>query len=205
MDPILISVAFVLGFASRQAGLPPLVGYLVAGFLLNAMNFAGGALLVDLKDVGVTLLLFSIGLKLRLGSLAKLEVWAGASLHMIITVVVFGLGIYLLAAAGLPLFSALDLKLALLIAFALSFSSTVFAVKVLEEKAEMSALHGRVAIGILIVQDILAVIFLTAQKQIQYKYNSKIGPVELCPKSTSNDTSSKRRSYQHRMDGPIMR
>jgi hypothetical protein len=47
------------------------------------------------------------------------------------------------------------------IAFALSFSSTVFAVKVLEEKSEMSSLHGRLAIGILIIQDIAAVIFLT--------------------------------------------
>jgi predicted Kef-type K+ transport protein len=162
MDSIFVLIAFVLGFASRQVGLPPLVGYLVAGFLLNAMNFAGGAMIVELKDVGVTLLLFTIGLKLRLGSLAKPEVWAGTILHMLITVIVFGAGTYLLAVVNLPLFNTLDFKLALLIAFALSFSSTVFAVKVLEEKAEMSALHGRVAIGILVMQDILAVVFLTA-------------------------------------------
>jgi hypothetical protein len=49
---------------------------------------------------------------------------------------------------------------AALIAFALSFSSTVFAVKVLEEKGEMDAVYGRIAIGILIVQDIAAVVFL---------------------------------------------
>jgi predicted Kef-type K+ transport protein len=81
---------------------------------------------------------------------------------MLTTVIVFGTGIFLLATAGLSKFAALDFKLSLLIAFALSFSSTVFAVKILEEKGEMASLHGRVAIGILIIQDIIAVIFLTA-------------------------------------------
>ena len=49
----------------------------------------------------------------------------------------------------------------LVIGFALSFSSTVFAVKVLEDRSEMSALYGRIAIGILVMQDIFAVAYLT--------------------------------------------
>jgi hypothetical protein len=61
----------------------------------------------------------------------------------------------------LSVFSVLDFKFSLMIAFALSFSSTVFAVKVLEERGEMSSLHGRISIGILIMQDIFAVLFLT--------------------------------------------
>lgn len=162
MDPIAIIIAFALGFAARQVGLPPLVGYLVAGFAIKAGGVQGGALIIELADVGVLLLLFSIGLKLKLRSLARPEVWAGASIHMLITVIVFSAGIFMLAAAGLSKFAALDFELCLLLAFALSFSSTVFAVKILEEKGEMSSLHGRVAIGILIMQDIMAVIFLTA-------------------------------------------
>ncbi len=162
MDSLAIIIAFALGFAARQVGLPPLVGYLVAGFAIKASGAEGGAIIVELADVGILLLLFSIGLKLKLRSLMRPEVWAGASIHMLITVIVFGSGIFLLAAAGLSKFAALDFKLSLLIAFALSFSSTVFAVKILEEKGEMTSLHGRVAIGILIMQDILAVIFITA-------------------------------------------
>ncbi|MGD9235081.1 MAG: cation:proton antiporter [Desulfobacterales bacterium] len=161
MDSIAIIIAFALGFAARQVGLPPLVGYLVAGFAIKAAGVEGGALIVELADVGILLLLFSIGLKLKLRSLIRPEVWAGASIHMLITIIVFGAGIFMLAAAGLSKFAALDVKLSLLIAFALSFSSTVFAVKILEEKGEMASLHGRVAIGILIMQDIIAVIFLT--------------------------------------------
>ncbi len=161
MDPVFISIAFVLGFLVRQIGLPPMVGFLLAGFVLNALGFEGGETLQIMADLGIALLLFSIGLKLELKNLAKPEVWAGASLHLLITVVVFATGLFLVGRAGLPFFAALDLPLAILVAFALSFSSTVFAVKILEEKAEMSALHGRVSIGILIMQDIFAVIFLT--------------------------------------------
>jgi glutathione-regulated potassium-efflux system ancillary protein KefC len=161
MDPLWILVAFILGFAANSVGLPPLVGYLIAGFVLQALGVEGGATLEKIADLGVTLLLFSIGLKLRLRSLAKPEIWAGASIHMLLTVIVFAAGIYALGLSGLSVFSALDFKLSLMIAFALSFSSTVFAVKVLEERGEMSSLHGRISIGILIMQDIFAVLFLT--------------------------------------------
>ncbi len=161
MDPLLITVAFILGFLVRQVGLPPLVGFLVAGFVLDGLGFEGGETLQTIADLGVTLLLFSIGLKLDLKSLAKPEVWAGASLHMLITIAAFSAGLFGLGMAGLPLFTDLTFPLAILVAFALSFSSTVFAVKILEEKGEMGALHGRVSIGILIMQDIFAVLFLT--------------------------------------------
>ena len=161
MDPLWILVAFILGFAANRVGLPPLVGYLIAGFVLQAFGVEGGDVLEEIANLGVTLLLFSIGLKLRLKNLAKPEVWAGASVHMIVTVFVFGVGIFVLSFTGLSPFSELDFKLSLMIAFALSFSSTVFAVKILEERGEMASMHGRVSIGILIMQDIYAVLFLT--------------------------------------------
>lgn len=161
MDPLWILVAFILGFAATRVGLPPLVGYLIAGFVLKAMGVEGSQTIDEIADMGVMLLLFSIGLKLRIKTLLRAEVWAGASLHMSITIIVFGCGIYLLRMAGFSVFGHLDLKLTVLVAFALSFSSTVFAVKVLEERGEMASMHGRTSIGILIMQDIFAVVFLT--------------------------------------------
>lgn len=118
-------------------------------------------MLDTIADLGVMLLLFTIGLKLKIRSLLRPEIWAGASIHMTITVIVFGAALYAVSLTGFSVFGALNLSLALLIAFALSFSSTVFAVKILEDKAEMSSLHGRVSIGVLIMQDIFAVLFLT--------------------------------------------
>jgi predicted Kef-type K+ transport protein len=161
MDPLWIAISFFLGFAVKQVGLPPLVGFLAAGFVLNIFGVEGGQTLDRIADFGVLLLLFSIGLKLRIKSLLRPEIWAGTSLHMLITVVVFGAGFFALSLTGLSLFAGLSLSSSFLIAFALSFSSTVFAIKILEEKGEMTAPHGRIAIGILIMQDVLAVIFLT--------------------------------------------
>jgi predicted Kef-type K+ transport protein len=160
MDPTWIPVAFVFGFGARLLGLPPLVGFLLAGFVLDAAGVKGGVVLDTLKDTGVTLLLFTIGLKLRIGSLLRPEVWGGATVHMLGTVVLFCIGLAVLAAAGLPLVAGLDAGRMLLVAFALSFSSTVFAVKVLEASGEGGALFGRTAIGILIMQDVYAVLFL---------------------------------------------
>ena len=162
MNPLWILAAFLFGAVISRVGLPPLVGYLLAGFALNSMGVAGGELLGTVADAGVTLLLFTIGLKLKLKSLAKPEVWAGTSIHMAVTVSVLSVLIVMLGFLGVPLFDALKMQTALLVAFALSFSSTVFAVKVLEGKNEMASRHAAVAIGILIMQDIIAVVFLAA-------------------------------------------
>ncbi|MEN8761768.1 MAG: cation:proton antiporter family protein [Thiogranum sp.] len=159
-DIIAIAIAFILGFGVRFVGLPPLVGYLIAGFSLYAAGMRPSVTLLEFSEMGVTLLLFSIGLKLRLGSLLMPQIWGVASLHMALTVALSALFLYALGIAGLSLFADLDLQLLILIAFALSFSSTVFAVKVLEGKGEMGPFYGRIAIGILIMQDIAAVIFL---------------------------------------------
>ena len=159
-DVTWITLAFILGFIVKQIGLPPLVGFLAAGFILNISGVHGGEMIHKIADMGITLLLFSIGLKLNLKDLVRPRVWAVTSMHIVITVAVFGIAIYALALAGAPLFSELDLQLSLMIAFALSFSSTVFVVKVLEERGEMKSLHGSIAIGILIMQDLAAVVFL---------------------------------------------
>jgi len=160
MDPVWVSIAFFSGFIVRQIGLPPLVGFLAAGFILESMGVVGGAVLQTVADLGVTLLLFTIGLKLNVKQLLKPEIWAGTTLHMLVSVVMFSCVFSWLGAAGFFMFAGVSIQVALLVAFALSFSSTVFAVKVLEEKGEMYSLHGRIAIGILIMQDVLAVIFL---------------------------------------------
>ncbi|RLA05074.1 MAG: potassium transporter Kef [Gammaproteobacteria bacterium] len=161
-DVTWLSLAFALGFLAKQVNLPPLVGYLVTGFILNYYGIISGQSLQKLADLGITLLLFTIGLKLDLKVLIKPQVWSITLLHMILIILLFGLSIFGLSLLGLPLVADLDFKHSLLIAFGLSFSSTVFVVKSLEAKGEMHSLHGQIAIGILIMQDLAAVIFLAA-------------------------------------------
>lgn len=161
MDLLLIAIAFVLGFVARMVGLPPLVGFLGAGFVLHAMGVESSEVLQVVAKYGVWLLLFSIGLKLKVRSLLRPEIWATASIHMGITIAIFGALFLTFATAGLSIFSTLDLATCIIIAFALSFSSTVFAIKILEAKGEGESRHGRISVGILIVQDLFAVIFMT--------------------------------------------
>lgn len=153
---------FFLGLMAYKVGLPPMVGFLCVGFILNAYGYESTHELREIADLGVTLMLFTIGLKLDVKSLLRIQIWGVASAHMLITIIVYAGLFFALSFTGLSAFADINLWTALLIAFALSFSSTVFAVKVLEGKNEMGALYAQLAIGILIVQDIFAVIFLTA-------------------------------------------
>jgi predicted Kef-type K+ transport protein len=160
-DPIWIAVAFLCGLAIRVVGLPPMVGFLAAGFMLNALGIEGGNFLNEMADLGITLLLFSIGLKLKLKSLARPEVWGVATLHMSAVTLLIAAMVVLLSYTNLPLLSGLDIETALLIGFAMSFSSTVFAVKILDQLGAANARHGTTAIGVLVVQDIAAVVFIS--------------------------------------------
>jgi predicted Kef-type K+ transport protein len=155
-----IGPALISGLLAVRFGLPPLVGYLIAGFILNAFGFNEYDELAAIGELGVTLLLFTIGLKLDVRSLLRPVIWAGTTLHMLAVIAVFGTGLYWLSLTGLAIFADVDFRIALLIGFALSFSSTVFAVKTLEEKGEYASKYGQLAIGVLIMQDIFAVLFL---------------------------------------------
>ncbi len=150
--------AFGLGLLARQLGLPPLVGFLFAGFLLNGLGIEPVPAIAEIGEVGVWLLLFTVGLKLRFRSLIRPEVWGTATLHLAIT---GGIAALLVRTqAGLPWAAAW------MLGTAFAFSSTVLAAIVLEPRRELRAFHGRLAIGILILQDVVAVGVLAAGEQV---------------------------------------
>lgn len=166
MEPAILVITLACGLLVSRVGLPPLIGYLVAGFVLFMFGIEETSLplLEQLANLGVTLLLFAIGLKLDLRSLFKAEVWAGAGIHLMGSMLFFIPLLKILGVLGLSQLTGLAWEQLALLAFALGFSSTVFAVKVLEDKGDMQTLYGRIAIGILIMQDIFAVAFLTISK-----------------------------------------
>lgn len=150
--------AFLAGAAAAVLRLPALIGFLAAGFLLNGIGVEQPEWLKAVADIGVTLLLFSIGLKLDLRTLLRRHVWVTSGVHMLLFTVISVGTIGALSAIGLGFEQ--DSRAIALVGFALSFSSTVFVVKRLERFGDERSFYGRASIGILLLQDIAAVLFI---------------------------------------------
>ena len=159
MYALILLLAFLSGLIFRFLGFPPLLGYLITGFVASAVGISSAEDIEPFADLGITLLLFTIGLKLELKKLAAPQVWGVATIHMVLAMLLFAPTIMLLV-TWIPSLAIRDSSVAWTLAFALSFSSTVFAVKIFDTRGENSSLHATLAIGILIIQDLIAVIYL---------------------------------------------
>lgn len=151
-----IIAAGAFAFIARFLKQPLIIGYLFAGLTLSVL----GVFFKEHKDVmdamsqfGITFLLFLVGLEMNLKDLpflGKAALLAG--LGQILFTSVFG---YLFAI----LFGFTPIS-ALYIAIALTFSSTIIVVKLLSEKKDLSSLYGKIAVGFLLVQDLVAILLL---------------------------------------------
>ena len=159
MEPLILLFAFLAGLVFRRFGYPPLPGYLLAGFACHAMGFGNVEDIHTIADLGITLLLFTMGLKINLAELSEPQVWGVAGLQMIVAIPLTTL-VILAAGHVFPGLALAHSSSAWALALALSFSSTVFAVKMLEDRGETISLHARIAVGILVIQDLIAVTYL---------------------------------------------
>ena len=160
--PILHDFGFILvaaatvGLLARAVRVPLVVAYIVAGVLLGPVTgLVHATERLDLiSEMGIALLLFLVGLELSLGKIrdvGRVAILAGAG-QIALTA---GLGFGLARLLGFaPLESAL-------LALGLTFSSTVVVVKLLQRRGELGALHGRIAVGVLLVQDLAVAVSLT--------------------------------------------
>jgi Kef-type K+ transport system membrane component KefB len=153
---LIVVVGAVCLIVGRRLRTPSIVSYIVAGLLLGpGTGLIAASEAVDLiAEVGIALLLFLVGLELSLARIRDVGKVA----------VVAGLGqVVFTAAGGLVLamllgFGGLE---SIFIATALTFSSTVVVVKLLDQKGELNALYGRIAVGIFLVQDLVVIVILT--------------------------------------------
>lgn len=165
MELLWVGSAYLAGLISSRLYLPPLVGYLMAGYALNMLGVEANETLNYLANIGIELLLFTVGLKLKPSSLLRREVLGVGSLHLLIvtsisTLVFFGVHGHLTGG--------------LVIGVSLAFSSTILAIKVLEDRGELSTLYGRDVLSILILQDIVAIGLLAVAN------NKQPSPWALC-------------------------
>ena len=160
MSVIWLVLAFGLGLIAKQLKLPPLVGYLAAGFILHAQGYQSDAQLGLISDLGITLMLFTIGLKVNFKQLMSPSIWGTTVVSMSSWLILCMPAITFGAVALSSTIFDMTIESSALVAFALSFSSTVCVIKILEDNSELKTRHSDLAISVLIIQDLIAVLFL---------------------------------------------
>jgi Kef-type K+ transport system membrane component KefB len=158
----LLVLAAGAGFIGLMLRQPLIVSFIAVGIIAgpSVLDIAQSDAQIDLlAELGIALLLFLVGLKLDFGLVRTLgPVSLVTGLGQVIFTTVFG---FLIALA-----MGIDARTSLYIAIALTFSSTIIIVKLLSDKREIDSLHGRIALGFLIVQDIVVVIAMIALSAI---------------------------------------
>src|SRR5581483_2861298 len=150
---IVLGVGFLGAFIAKRLRFPLILGYLVGGFLftvITASRFTFDASLETLSEIGVALLLFTLGIEFSLSHMAKVRNIAiyGGSLQILLTIIAT---LFILPAFGF------SFKESLFLGSVFSFSSTAVVVKLLTDKGEINTPHGEILVGMLLLQD-LAVI-----------------------------------------------
>jgi Kef-type K+ transport system membrane component KefB len=153
---IIAVCAAVMVALGRAVRMPAIVAYLLCGILLGPIlgwvKMEDGLELVS--ETGIALLLFLVGLELSISKVRDVGKVAlvGGFLQVVVTA---ALGF------GLSMVLGFGMVETMFLAMAVTFSSTVVAVKLLEEKGELESLYGRIALGVLLVQDLVVIVLLT--------------------------------------------
>ncbi len=151
-----LTAALLFGYVTQRLGLSPIVGYLLAGVVVGPYTpgfVADGAFAEQLSEVGVILLMFGVGLQFHLEELLAVRRVAipGAAAGMVVST---ALGAAAALAFGWPLASAVVFGLTL------SVTSTVVLVRVLSDARQLHTSPGHIAVGWLVMEDVLTVIVL---------------------------------------------
>jgi len=154
---VVFVLAVLSGILFRYLGMPSLIGQVTAGLLIGMSGFLGQKDVEVIKmmgNFGITLLLFLVGLEMNWMEIKKvaksaLGIFTGQTLlTMLFFVALMRLGL------------RQEMVTAVLLAVALSFSSTIVVVKILSEKKNLNSFPGKLSLGILLLQDMLAVVLL---------------------------------------------
>lgn len=151
-----LALAFMLGLAAQRLRLPPIVGYLLAGIFVGPFTpgfVADQKLAVELAEIGVILLMFGVGLHFSLKDLLSVRAIA-------IPGAVGQISVATMLGAALAWALGWGLGAGLIFGLALSVASTVVLLRALQERRQLEMEKGRIAVGWLIVEDLVMVLTL---------------------------------------------
>ncbi len=153
---IILLSATVVGFVAKQTGQPTIIAYIVTGVILGpaALGVVEVTELTEtLSELGLAFLLFLLGIKMRLDEVSHvLAPIVKISIPQMLAVALVGSGVSLVLG-----FTPVE---SLIIGLAVMYSSTAVVIKMLTDKDEATSLHGKIDVGVLLVQDIVVVILL---------------------------------------------
>lgn len=151
---VLLTLACIGGLISTLIRQPLIIAFIVIGVIAgpSMLNITTASEEITLlAKLGIAILLFIVGLKLDLKLVKNLGVTAAV-------IAIGQMSLTIIGAMGVTMALGFDPKSSLLIGIALSFSSTIIIVKILSDKREIDSMHGRIALGVLIIQDLAVVI-----------------------------------------------
>lgn len=151
-----LGLALLLGFFAMRLKLPALVGYLLAGILIGPFTpgfVADSSIANELAEIGIMLLMFGVGLHFSIDDLLQVKRIAlpGAILQILVATVLGG---------GLAWWWGWSIPAALMFGLSLSVASTVVLLRALEANGMLETINGRIAVGWLIVEDLIMVLVL---------------------------------------------
>lgn len=153
---IIICLAAVLTSVFRLLKQPAILAYILTGIIigpLGFLNIQNPDFIQTLAQLGITFLLFTLGLEIRIKDFTSISRVA----FIVSTVQIL---LSFLAGYIISLLFGLNVPSAIYIGIAVTFSSTVIVIKLISEKRELHSLHGKIAIGVLLIQDFLAIAIL---------------------------------------------
>ncbi len=153
---VALSLSSLIGFVTLKFKLPLVVAYLLAGVVISVLSLIDpghSPVFEALPEIGIAFVLFLIGMELDLREIKSLGM----------PIIFSALGqIFVSTLAGFVIATALGFGpgVSLYLGLGLAFSSTVVVVKMLLEKRELASLHGKLSIGILLIEDLVAIVVL---------------------------------------------
>jgi monovalent cation:H+ antiporter-2, CPA2 family len=151
-----LGLAFVFGLVAARLGLPPLVGYLLAGIAVGPFTpgfVADAGLAGQLAEIGVILLMFGVGIHFSVGDLLAVR-------HIALPGAAVQIGVATILGAGMTQLWGWSWGSGIVFGLCLSVASTVVLLRALEDRGLLDSVDGRIAVGWLVVEDLATVLVL---------------------------------------------
>lgn len=152
---IILSLACICGLLTLRMKLPVVVAYLLAGVLLSALYAGDASVLHGLPEIGIAFVLFLVGMELNFDEIRSLGL-------PIVFAAIIQIALSSVAGFFIAGYFGIGGVEGALLGLALAFSSTVVIIKTLVEKRDLASLYGKLSVGLLLMEDLVAILAMTA-------------------------------------------